>query len=104
MWILSSITANLCIAVLEYIYRTNSLSLGLALKLAPLIIFMQMMLWHTWRAGPGLMLAWMVFFLGNTVLRIINVHYMLGEPINGHTWMALGLVVTGAIVMHSGKG
>jgi len=104
MWILSSIAANLCIAVLEYIYRTNSLSAGLALKIVPLVIFMQLMLWHTWRAGPSLMLAWGVFTLGNTVLRVVNTHFMICEPMNTSTWLALTLIMTGVFVMHYGKG
>ena len=103
MWILSSIGANLCIAFLEYTYRTNEIGPALLVKIAPWIILSQFCLWYTWRAGPGLMLAWVVFFLGNTVLRILNAHYMLGEPINGASWTALALIVAGAFVMHYGK-
>ena len=100
MWILSLIMANLCIAVLEYLYRTNNMGMYLVVRVAPLVILTQFCLWYSWRHGPGLMLAWVTFFLGNAGLRIINAHYMLGETISGGQYMGLVLVVGGAFAMH----
>jgi hypothetical protein len=99
-WLVTSIAANGCIVVLEYLHRTSSLGWYNVARIVPMVILCQACIWSTWKNAPSVMVAWCALTFGNTILRVLNTHYLLNEPMTGQVWLALVLMTAGAVVMN----
>ena len=97
MW---SLVANFTIAYIEYLNRVVQFAtFGHALRVTwPLILVAQCGLFYAWRGAPALMVAWMVFFIGNVTLRL-GTTWAAGEPPNLQVAAGLALVVAGALTI-----
>jgi hypothetical protein len=97
MWLVSSILANLLIMRIEYYYRVSDFSwdVGLFVRLALMIPVMQLCLWNMFAKAPSLMLAWACFTLGNTLLRLVNAYWFVGEPPNLATLAGVACILLG---------
>jgi multidrug transporter EmrE-like cation transporter len=99
MWILSSLIANLAIAVLEWNHRTSSVGWVSLSRAVPLIAVCQAALWYSWRTAPSVMVAWAILTFGNSLLRVVNTQFILGEPMTSNKWVALALISAGTFIM-----
>jgi uncharacterized membrane protein len=99
-WLVTSILANGGIVVLEYLHRTSSMSAWNVARIVPVVILCQWAIWSTWKNAPSVMTAWVCLTFGNTILRVLNTHFLLHEPMTGQTWLAVGLMTAGAVVMN----
>ena len=90
-WILASLMANVCIAVVELINRSGNYgSFASTLRYSFIFILIaQFGLYRSWSTAPSMLMAWLVFTVGNNVLRLISNHYFVGEPVN---WRQIAIV------------
>ena len=89
-WIATSVMANVAIIAVELLNRTQP-SLGDALwRTWPLIVIAQVGLYFTWHHAPHMMVAWVVFAVGNSLMRVAVTGGVLGEPMK-LGWVALGI-------------
>lgn len=89
-WIAASLMANAAIISVEYLNRTEP-TLGSALvRTWPMIILAQVCLYFSWHHAPSLMVAWAVFALGNSMMRLAMVGCILGEPMKT-AWTLAGI-------------
>ena len=97
-WIIASLGANVSIAGVEYFNRVSTAPTFLhqLMLTAPLIFAAQYGLYHCWRGAPSMFMAWAVFTVGNAVIRVLSVRYVLGEPVD---WMP---TLAGIAVMMGG--
>jgi hypothetical protein len=106
-WYIAAIVANLAIAGVEFVNRrSGSLDTGLMETLAltaPLIFIAQIGLYYCWRDAPSMMLAWAVFTVGNTSLRMISSQYMVGEPLSWATVAGVSTIFFGAYLVKVGS-
>lgn len=92
-WIVASLLANVAIMAVEFLNRTQP-SLGEALwRTWPLIVLAQVGLYFAWHHAPHMMMAWVVFAVGNSLMRVAVVGGVLGEPMR-FSWIALGIGLT----------
>jgi hypothetical protein len=95
--------ANAAIIAVEYLNRTQP-SLGDAmLRSWPLIVVAQVGLYFTWHHAPHMMVAWMVFSVGNSLMRLAVVGGVLGEPMKlGWVALGIGLMFAGSFAIKQG--
>lgn len=101
-WWMASILANVCIAAVEYFNRTAGFAtFGHALiTTAPFIVAAQYGLFRAWDGAPSLMFAWAFFTLGNTLFRLVSVHWFVGgEHVGWQTLLGVSLIFGGAAVI-----
>ena len=95
-WWVASLVSNACIVMVEYLNRTAPPGdLVAALKNTwPLIAVAQVCLFYSFNGAPHLMIAWLVFALGNSTMRMGMV-YTTGQPIG--SWPLVLAGVTGML-------
>ncbi len=64
-----------------------------------LVLIAQWGLFRAWQGAPSMMTAWAWFFVVNVSLRIISVHYFVGEPMNLKVWVGIALIMGGALLV-----
>ena len=100
MWILYALGANLCILVLEYIYRMKLFTgfwAGLPYTIVP-ILAAQVALFYLFREAPTWILGAAVFTLITAVLRAI-LSTMNGEPMNWNIGAGIAMMVFAVILI-----
>ena len=100
-WWVWGIVANIGIAVTEYLNRTGKFGSFLeALPYTALpIVIAQMGLLYAWRGAPSLMIAWVAFTTGNSVLRIINARVFVAEPLTVWAYVGVGTITLGGYLI-----
>lgn len=103
-WWVWGLLANIAIMVIEWLNRSGGFaSYFHALRFTlPLIFVAQMGLFYAWRDAPTMMLAWAAFTLGNTVLRLVNTTWMVGEIPSLSTLFGVALITAGAYCVKIG--
>lgn len=80
-WIFFSLLANAAIISVEYLNRSGSGAwLSVLPRTLPLIIVAQYSLFRAWNGSPHWLQAWVVFTIGNSIVRVLAVRtFALGE-------------------------
>lgn len=96
-WWMISLIANFAIITTEYINRTSPTQLDALKKTAILIVIAQTCLYYSYNGAPSLMMAWVVFTIGNSAMRLGMAGLILNEPLK-LPWalLAVGLMTAGA--------
>lgn len=99
-WWVCSILSNVAIITVEYLNRySGGGSWLMALRFTwPLIILAQWCLWRSWSTAPHWLSAWMVFTIGNSLVRVLAVG-VFGAGEVAAWWR----VLTGITVMMAGS-
>lgn len=105
LWVAISLLSNVAIIWTEYLNR-QSPSWPAALRYTlPLIVVAQACLWYSYRHAPALLMAWIVFTVGNSAVRLTMAATVLGEPFHGR-WavLAAALMVLGSYCIKRATG
>lgn len=95
-WVLASLLANLCIQVVEYLNHTADGSwLAVLPRTVPFIVLAQWGLFNSYSGAPSLFAAWVVFTVGNSVMRVVMVSTLLGGQVG--SWPLVVAGVSGMI-------
>ena len=81
LWIVASLLSNFAIIGVEYLNRTSPSLLTSWSRAWPLIFLGQLCLWYSYRHAPALFTAWIVFTIGNSLVRILMAATLLDEPL-----------------------
>ena len=100
-WWVASLISNLAIICTEYLNRTATGGWVTVLpQTAPLIIVAQFCLFRAFNGAPHWMLAWAVFTVGNSIMRVAAVG-LFGDKVSN--WplasFAIGIMMGGAFLM-----
>ena len=101
IWWLASLGANVCIAALEYIYRSamfESFSASLHV-LIPLNFAVSFCLFYSYRGAPSFLFAWAFFAMCNMVFRLGVAHLALGEAVTMNQLAGVLLMLLGAAIV-----
>ena len=104
-WVLFSLFSNLAIIATEYINRTTVGGFGPAIvKTWPLIFAAQFCLFKSFNGAPHWMTAWVVFALGNAIMRVGAVQvFAIGEISSWpYVLSGIGVMIGGAFVLKLG--
>lgn len=104
-WAVASLLANVAIIAIEYLNRHwgGAVTYWGALRLTgPLIVLAQFGLWYTWRHCPHLLAGWLVFTIGNSLIRLLMVSLYTHESFAWWTPAGIGLMICGAFVVKEG--
>ena len=102
-----SLFANVAIMVSEYLHRSvpaGTAWIEILPKVAPVYIVAQYFLFKTFSGAPHWFTAWMVFTLGNSLMRVIAVQTFAPGEVTNWTSVSLGIVVMtgGAFLLKEG--
>jgi len=89
-WVVAALLANCSIVGVEYLNRTQPDLQSALMRTWPLIVLGQVCIFYAWHYAPSLLMAWAVFALGNSLMRVAMVTAVLGEPAK-LTWVFLGI-------------
>lgn len=103
-WWAWAFVANAAIMVIEYLNRTAGFATPLhAFRVTlPMILVGQVGLFYCWRDAPQMLQAWMVFTLGNCVLRLASVTWAVGEVPSFTTLAGVALMMAGGALVKAG--
>lgn len=79
-WIFASLLANVSLISVEYFYRSQADFAAAMSRAWPLIVLGQVGLYFAWHNAPHLLVAWAIFSIGNSLIRLAMVTFILGEP------------------------
>ncbi len=104
-WWMASILANVAIGVVEYLNRTAGYAnFGTAiLHTLPFVAAAQLGLFYAWRDAPSFMIAWAVFTVGNSLLRMVNAQFFVGEPMSWATVAGISVMFGGVYLIKVGS-
>jgi hypothetical protein len=104
-WVASSILSNVCIIATEYYNRAAVGGWETALpKTAPLILIAQFCLFYSFNTAPHWLVAWMVFTVGNSIMRVGAVRFFFAGEVASWVTVCLGAatMLVGALVLKRG--
>ncbi len=104
-WYVASVLANAAIMGVEYINRAMPGGWLHALPYtALLIVVAQWSLYHAWSNAPHWLMAWVVFTLGNSALRVAMVYLLAGHEVGswGHVLAGSTAMMAGAFIIKEG--
>ncbi len=91
-WWVAGLISNACIMAIEYLNRQASGSwLEVLPQTAPFIILSQFCLFLAFNGAPHWMVAWLVFALGNSTMRV-GLVYATGQPVGNWPLMLAGVM------------
>lgn len=104
-WWMASILANVGIAVVEYLNRTQSYEgfHNAVMVTGPFILVAQYGLWRAWDGAPSFMLAWAFFTACNGLLRLISAQWFVGEGLNLTTMVGVSVIYAGVYLIKVGS-
>ena len=104
-WWVASIIANFTIMTIEYLNRSGGYATWreALVHTGPFIIVAQWGLFYAFRDAPTFMMAWMVFTVGNSMLRLGNAHFLVGEPLNWKIITGVGLMLLASYFLKIGS-
>ena len=91
-WWIASLVANVSIITTEYINRTQPDLLSALSRTWPLIVVAQACLFFSYNGAPSLLMAWIVFTVGNSVIRLTMAGTVLGETFHVQ-WAVVGAIL-----------
>jgi hypothetical protein len=97
--------SNVCIIFVEYVNRGATGTFWQTLPYIGLpILAAQWCLFQSWNGAPHWMLAWVVFVIGNSIMRVIAVYLGAGDEISQWPHVLLGVTVmlAGALLVKEG--
>jgi len=100
IWLFWLLGANVCIAVVESIYRGafyHSFWIALPYIFIPMMLG-QLCLFYGFRQGPSLFVCGSVFTLINVVFRIVNT-YRLHEALNMYNWLGVAFLAASVLLL-----
>lgn len=101
-WWLVLPLANVAIIYTEYRNRAGETWLAtLPYTIVP-IIFAQWALYHGWRHAPKLLMAWAVFTVGNSIMRVVVASQMNGESFDFRTPLGVLVMIAGSFLVKEG--
>ena len=104
-WWIASLISNLAIICTEYLNRTGDGGwVSVLPRTVPLIIVAQFCLFRAFNGAPNWMVAWMVFSIGNAIMRVVAVNFMAGHEV-GNWYYALtgiGVMMAGGFLVKNG--
>ena len=101
-WLLIS---NVCIIAIEYMNRTAIGGWSSVLpQTAPLIIVAQFCLFAGFNGSPHWLSAWVVFSIGNSIMRIGSVNVLSGHEVTSWVYILAGVgsMLGGALLVKMG--
>lgn len=98
---LFALLGSVSAVALEYLYRSRFPFLSYPLLWLSLVALVQTGVWGMYRNGASYVGIWIFFFATNMVLRTGSA-FLLGEPPDAKTWVALGLVALAAVIQKIG--
>lgn len=104
-WWMASLLSNVAIIMVEYINRTAT---GGFISVLPktflLIILAQFCLFRAFNGAPHWMIAWVVFAVGNSLMRVVSVNFMAGHEVANwyYTGGGCAVMMAGAYLVKSG--
>ncbi len=103
-WWLAAFIANVAITAIEYFNRAGGFATWREAiwTTGPFILVAQWALFYTFRDAPSLMLGWWVFAIGSTTMRLLNSHFLLGEPLNWQVGVGVVFVLVGGYFVKAG--
>ncbi len=104
-WWIASLISNLAIICTEYLNRTSTGNWVSVLPYTfPLIILAQWCLFRSFNGAPNWMMAWMVFTVGNSIMRVAAINVMAGHEIASWPFAITGVsvMIGGAFLLKSG--
>ncbi len=103
-WVLWSLVANACIMFVEYTNRHTGTGTWLSVlpyTIGPIIVA-QFGLYKAFSGAPHLMVAWLAFTLGNSVMRVSMVGFTgstTGEHYHWAIMPGIALMMAGAFIV-----
>lgn len=88
-WWVLSLVSNVAIIATEYMNRQQPTLLEAWARTWPLILVAQACLYFSYNRAPALLTAWIVFTVGNSIIRLTMASTFLGEPFKAH-WAVSG--------------
>lgn len=106
-WWAWSLISNACIQATEYLNHTTPDGAGwssVLWKTAPLIVLAQYGLWASFSNANTLFAAWLVFTLGNAVMRVAMVNTLLGGQVSSWPIVMVGIatMIAGSLLVKQG--
>lgn len=103
-WYLASLIANVAIIATEYLNRNATGGWTSVLpQTAPLIIVAQWCLFLAFNGAPHWLMAWAVFTIGNSLMRVATVGLTAGEIASyPHVLLGIVIMVGGAFLLKEG--
>lgn len=104
-WVCWSLLANAMITFIEYVNRTGGYaSFGAVLPHTGLLILIaQAGLFYAWRDASSMMLAWAVFTVGNSAMRLASVTFAVGEVPTPRTLVGICLMLLAVWLVKTGQ-
>ncbi len=105
LWWQAAFLATGAIAVIEYLNRTaNYQSFGDAVfHTLPWIAISQLGLFYCWRDAPTFMIAWATFTVSNSVVRLFNAQFFVGESLSLYTIAGVSVMFLGTYLIKLGS-
>lgn len=105
LWMLALVLANVCIAGIEMMNRQAGENnfLQQLWYTGPLILVSQFGLYFGFKEAPGFWIASATFTIGNTMIRVLNSYYFVGEPPGYWTWWGILLMLVGGFAVKYGE-
>lgn len=104
MWILALMLSNVTIAMIETMNRQAAGNfLQQIWQTGPLILVAQFGLFIGFRDAPTMMMGWAVFTVGNSLVRLANVQFVVGEPLSLMTLVGVAVMIVGGMLVKVGS-
>ena len=104
-WYAASLVANVCIILVEFINRGAVGNFWQTLPYTGLpILVAQWCLFTSWSGAPHWMAAWVMFVIGNSIMRVVAVHAFAGHEV-GSWWFTTGgilVILCGSLLVKEG--
>lgn len=104
-WFVASMLSNVCIILVEYINRGADGNFWQTLPYTGLpILLAQWCLFQAWNGAPHWMTAWVVFVIGNSIMRVVAVQLGAVDEIGHWPHVLLGITVmlAGSLLVKEG--
>lgn len=105
-WWAASLLSNVCIMCVEYMNHAGGYGSFSAtfLRTAPLILVAQWGLYRAFSGAEHWLIAWAVFTVGNSIMRVSAVYTLQGDEVGNwfQVMTAIGIMMGGAFLLKGG--
>lgn len=91
-WWAISLLSNVAIIATEYLNRTQPSMQEALVRTWPLIVLAQVCLYFSYNRAPSLLVAWIMFSVGNSAMRLLMAGTVMHEPFHA-PWAVAGAVL-----------
>ena len=105
VWAIYALISNAAIIWTEYLNRSARDGwLEVLPQTAPLILLAQFCLFKAYNGAPQWLTAWMVFAIGNSVMRVLSIQMFAAGEISSwvRTLVGIGVMIAGAFLVKGG--